>query len=95
MANFLLKVVLCVDDPSGPVMETFHHTSLHVGRMMGLKVEIPVHVGGLPVDRDFRPISFLLLSSVSRKGSAPSSSCLHSELEGRPDPIEIVKEFLS
>ena len=66
MANFLLKVVLSVDDPSGPVMETFHHTSLHVGQMMGLKVEIPVHVYGLPVDRDFRPISFLLLSSVSQ-----------------------------
>ena len=34
VVNFLLKVVLRVDDPSGPVMETSHHTSLHVGQMM-------------------------------------------------------------
>ena len=54
MVNFLLKVVLRVDDPSGPVMETSHHTSLHVGQMMGLKVEIPVRVCGLPVDRDIQ-----------------------------------------
>ena len=27
--------------------------SLHVGRMVGLKVKIPVHVCGLPVDREF------------------------------------------
>ena len=34
MVNFLPKVVLRVDDPSGPVVETSHHTSFHVGRMM-------------------------------------------------------------
>ena len=51
VVNFLLKVVLFVDDPSGPIIKTSHHTSLHVSRMMGLKVEIPVHVCGLPVDR--------------------------------------------
>ena len=34
--NYLQKVVLCVDDPSGPVVGTFHHPFLHVGRMMGL-----------------------------------------------------------
>ena len=52
VVNFLLKVVLRADDLSGPVMETSHHTSLHVGRMMGLEVEILVRVRGLPVDRD-------------------------------------------
>ena len=52
MVNFLLKVVLRADDLSGPVVETSHHTSLHVGWMMGLEVEIPVCVWGLPVDRD-------------------------------------------
>ena len=31
VVNFLLKVVLRVDDPSGPVVETFHHTSPNVG----------------------------------------------------------------
>ena len=46
MVNFLLKVVLCADDPSGPIMETSHHSSLHVGRMMGLEVEIPVYMCG-------------------------------------------------
>ena len=44
VVNFLLKVVLCADDLSGPVMETSHYTSLHMGRMMGLDVEILVHV---------------------------------------------------
>ena len=34
VVKFLQKVVLRVDDPSGPVMETSHHTSLHVGQMM-------------------------------------------------------------
>ena len=52
MVNFLLKVVLRADDPSGPVMETSHYTSLHMGRMMGLEVEIPVRVCGLPVDTE-------------------------------------------
>ena len=52
VVNFLLKVVLCADDLSGPVMEAYHHTLLHVGWMMGLKVKIPVGVRGLPVDRD-------------------------------------------
>ena len=52
VVNFLLKVVLCADDLSGPVVETSHHTSLHVGQMMGLEVEISVRVHGLPVDRD-------------------------------------------
>ena len=47
VVNFLLKVVLHVDDPSGPIIETSHHTSLHKGRMMGLEVEIPVCVCGL------------------------------------------------
>ena len=54
VVNFLLKVVLRVDDPSGPVMETSHHASLHVGRMMGLEMEILIHVCGLPVDRDIQ-----------------------------------------
>ena len=54
VVNFLLKVVLHVDDPSGPIIETSHHTSLHKGRMMGLEVEIPVCVRGLPVDRDIQ-----------------------------------------
>ena len=51
VVNFLLKVVLHADNPSGLVMEAFHHTSLHVPRMMGLDVEILVRVCGLPVDR--------------------------------------------
>ena len=38
----LLKVVLRADDPSGPIMETSHHPSLHVGQVEGPKVEIPV-----------------------------------------------------
>ena len=45
-------VVLRADNPSGRVVETSHHTSLHVGGMMGLEVEIPVHVRGLPLDRN-------------------------------------------
>ena len=48
----ILKVVLRADDPSGPIMETSHHCSLHVGRMMGFEVEIPVCMRGLPVDGD-------------------------------------------
>ena len=51
LVSFFLKVVLCVDDLSGPIMETSHHASLHVDWMMGLEVEIPVCVRGL-LDRD-------------------------------------------
>ena len=54
VVKFLQKVVLRVDDPSGPVVETSHHTSLHVGRLMELKVEISVRVNGLPVDRNIQ-----------------------------------------
>ena len=59
MVNFLLKVVVCADDLSGSVVETSHHTSLHVGRMMGFEVEIPVGVHGLPVDRYVQAFLFL------------------------------------
>ena len=52
VVNFLLKVVLHADNPSGRVVETSHHTSFHMGRMMGLEVEILVHLRGLPVHRD-------------------------------------------
>ena len=51
MVDFLLKVVLRVDDPSGPVVETSHHTSFHMGWMMGLKVVMLLRVRGLSVDR--------------------------------------------
>ena len=44
VVNFLLKVVLHADNPSGPVVETSQHTSLHVPWMMGLDLEILVHV---------------------------------------------------
>ena len=36
VVNFLLNVVLHVDDPSGPVVETSHHTSFHVGQNGGI-----------------------------------------------------------
>ena len=36
MVNFLLKVVLHVNDPYGLVVKTSHRTSLHVGQTMGL-----------------------------------------------------------
>ena len=44
VVNFLLKVVLRADDPPGPVMETSHHISLHMGWMMGLEVKVSVRV---------------------------------------------------
>ena len=52
MVNFLLKVVLCADEPSVPIMRTSHDSSVNMGRMMGLEVEIPVHMRGLPIDKD-------------------------------------------
>ena len=47
VVNFLLKVGLRIDDPSGPVVETSHHTSLHMGQMMRLEMEISVHTSSL------------------------------------------------
>ena len=49
VVNFLLKVFLHVDDS---IMKTSHHTSLHMGQMLGLEVEILVRVHAFPVDRD-------------------------------------------
>ena len=46
VVNFILKVVLRADDPSGPIMETSHHSSFHVGRVVGLEVEIPDFMRG-------------------------------------------------
>ena len=34
VVKFLLKVVLRVDDPTGPVVEISHYTSCHMGQMM-------------------------------------------------------------
>ena len=50
MTHFLLKVVLWADDLSGPVVKTLHQTSLHMGWVVGSKVEVPVGVCGVPVD---------------------------------------------
>ena len=44
---FLLKVVLHAADLCCSVVETSHHTSLHMGRMIGLEVELSVCVHGL------------------------------------------------
>ena len=46
---------------SGSIMETSHHSSLHIGQMMGLKVEIPVCMHGLHVNKD---IQAAILSSL-------------------------------
>ena len=53
VVNFLLKVVLHVDS-SSPVVKTSHHTFLHMGQIVSLEVEIPVHVCRFPVDRDVK-----------------------------------------
>ena len=50
VTHFLLKVVLWADDLSGPVVKTLHQTSLHMGWVVGSKVEVPVGVCGVPVD---------------------------------------------
>ena len=38
VVNFLQKVVLCGDNPPGPVLEASHHMPLHTGQMLELKV---------------------------------------------------------
>ena len=76
MVNFLLKVVLRADEPSVPIMRTSHHSSVNMGRMMGLEVgDTGPYVWASYRTKTSRLPSSLLLSSVSRKGSAPSSSC--------------------
>ena len=52
VVNFLLNVFLFIDDFSDPVVKTSHNTSYYAGWMLGLEVEITVHVHGLPLDRD-------------------------------------------
>ena len=75
VVNFLLMVALRADNPSGRVVETSHHTFLHVGGMMGIKVEILVHVRGLPVDRNVQAAILSPPECMSRNGSVLSSSC--------------------
>ena len=65
MIYFLLKVVLHADDLSGSVVETSHHTSLHMGWMIGLKMEMSVRVHGLLLTHASKLSSSLLLSRVS------------------------------
>ena len=88
MVNFLLKVVLRADDLSRPTVKTSHHTSLHMGRIMGLQVEIPVRVRGLPVDKDVQ--AAILSPSDVEEQQYPVLFPLHNELDDRPDPIEMV-----
>ena len=38
VVNFVLKFVLCVDDPSSSVVETPHYISLHVDWRIGFEV---------------------------------------------------------
>ena len=53
----LLNAVLHADNLSGSVVETSHHTCLHMSRMIGLEVEMSVCVHGLPVDRDVQAVT--------------------------------------
>ena len=89
-------MVLCVDDPSGPVMETSQHTSLYVGQMMGLKVVISVCVHGykIPVDRDIQ--APILSSGVQHveEWECPVLFMLHNELDGQQGPIKMAKELM-
>lgn len=95
MINFLLKIVLCVDDHSGPVAETSHHTSVYVGQTVGLELEIPVRVGGLPVDRDIQAAILCPSALCVEEWQYPIFFLLHSEFDGRPDHVEMLKEFFN
>jgi len=44
VTHFLLKVVLWADDLSGPVVKTLHQISVHMGWVVGSKVEVYLSV---------------------------------------------------
>ena len=54
VVNFLLKVVWCFDYPPWPSHGGISPHALYMGRMMGLKVELPGSVHELLVDRDVK-----------------------------------------
>ena len=49
---FLLQFVLVADDGSCPVVQAPDQTSLDMGWVVGLEVQVAVGMGGLPVDSD-------------------------------------------
>ena len=89
---FLLQVVLSAGDGSCPVVQAPDQTSLDVGWMVGLEVQVAVGVGGLPVDRD---VQVTILSPPEkgvqeREHSIPL--CLDSELDGGSHVVEVIQE---
>ena len=63
-------------------MEMSHHTSFHMGWMIGLKVEILVPVGGFPVAKDVQAaiLSSPLSTELLFQGCHLRGVALHSDL---------------
>ena len=85
MVYFLLKVVLCAEDPSGSVVKTFHHTSLH---MVILEEEVLVCVHGLSVDRDVQAAILSFSEQRVEKGECSVFFLLHRKFDGQPDLLK-------
>ena len=59
--------------------------------MMGLKVEILVHVHGLPADRGIQTATLSSSDKRVEERVFPIFFLLHSELDGWPDPEGVLQ----
>ena len=60
---------------------------------MGLEVEILVRMHGLPLDRDIQAAILSPPKWRVKEWECPIFFLLHSELDGWPDPVEMVEEL--
>ena len=91
MALLLLQVVLSGGDAPGSVVQTPDQSSLDM-RVVGLEVQVPVCVWGLPVNDDIQATIVSPLEQGVKKGEASVSLYFHGEPDGGSHTVEVAQE---
>ena len=92
MALLLLQVVLSGGDAPCSVVQTLNQSSLDMRWMVGLEVQVPVCVCGLPVDSDIQATIVSPLEQGVKKGEASFSLYFHGEPDGGSHTVEVAQE---
>ena len=91
--SFLPQVVLPSGDGSGSVEQAFDQSPLDLGWMVGVEVQVPVCVGGFPVDGDVQATIILPLEQGVKKGEPSVLLHLHSEPDGWSHAVQVGQEL--
>ena len=86
MNHFLLKVVLCNDDPSSTDISSH-------GLVGGIESRATYMCLWVSVDSDLQTSILPPSGQCVQERKGPIFFQCHSELDGRPNPVQVVEEF--